>query len=264
MLSTEEIQKCGHAPLNFSARRNKSVDQAHRLLVIPCSRTKRPNCGELPALERYDSPPFRLLRKFKRNIARELFPDVYIISGKFGLIAADALIPNYDVKLTIARARVLNPQILNSFKEIVQSKSYRQIFLCLAGAYHDALSGYEIHIPKAAQLIVSSGSQGKKLSDLYDWLYATPPAHYSALGKTVIRGVVLTLTPGEVLRLAREHMAVDNRGIDKYQTWYVLIDEERVSTKWLIGKLTGLPVSKFGGTEARRALEQLGVKVERI
>jgi hypothetical protein len=69
----------------------------HRLLILSCSQRKRPDAILLPALERYDGPMFRVLRKFLReNPSKELHPDVYILSAQFGLISADQLIPIPD------------------------------------------------------------------------------------------------------------------------------------------------------------------------
>ena len=39
----------------------------HRLLILSCSQRKRPDRVLLPALERYDGPVFRMLRKFLRS-----------------------------------------------------------------------------------------------------------------------------------------------------------------------------------------------------
>ena len=59
----------------------------HRLLILSCSQRKRPNRVLLPALERYDGPVFRMLRKFLRSCpARESHLEIYILSAQFGLL----------------------------------------------------------------------------------------------------------------------------------------------------------------------------------
>jgi hypothetical protein len=40
---------------------------SRQLLVLSCSQRKLPNPEPLPALERYDGPAFRVLRKFLRE-----------------------------------------------------------------------------------------------------------------------------------------------------------------------------------------------------
>jgi hypothetical protein len=38
------------------------------MLILACSRRKRPDEGLLPAIERYDGPAFRVLRHFLREM----------------------------------------------------------------------------------------------------------------------------------------------------------------------------------------------------
>ena len=49
--------------------------------------------------------------------------------------------------------------------------------------------------------------------------------------------------------------------IPEYQVWYVQVDDQQVPPKWLVSKLTGLPVNAFHTNEARRVLHQLGIEV---
>ena len=41
-----------------------------RLLIVACSRAKRPDAGSLPAIDRYDGPAFRLLRRARGHAIR--------------------------------------------------------------------------------------------------------------------------------------------------------------------------------------------------
>ena len=82
-----------------------------RLLVLACSERKVTAAGLLPAVDRYDGPPFRVLRKYLREHTGA--PDILILSAKYGLIPSDQQIPYYDCRITRASARVL------------KSKSYR-------------------------------------------------------------------------------------------------------------------------------------------
>jgi hypothetical protein len=75
-----------------------------RLLILACSQRKRPDAELLPALERYDGPAFRVLRRFLRSRAPDP-PDVLILSAEHGLIPRDLPIAAYDRKMTPARAR---------------------------------------------------------------------------------------------------------------------------------------------------------------
>ncbi len=59
-----------------------------RCLIIGCSKSKIKSPGHMPALQRYDGPSFRVLRRF---LAAESSPhaegkvDVFILSAEFGL-----------------------------------------------------------------------------------------------------------------------------------------------------------------------------------
>ena len=59
-----------------------------RMLILACSRRKRLDEGLLPAIDRYDGPAFRVLRRFLRERPAGA-PDVLILSAKHGLIAHD-------------------------------------------------------------------------------------------------------------------------------------------------------------------------------
>lgn len=83
-----------------------------RLLIQSCSAAKRHDPDRLPAIERYDGPAFRLLRKAK---AAGQMTDVYvlIVSAEHGLVDEDRRIADYDRRMTVARAVELAPQVRN-------------------------------------------------------------------------------------------------------------------------------------------------------
>ena len=67
----------------------KTGDMSHnrRLLILSCSQRKHTSLDPLPAIERYDGPLFKVLRRFLRESshqARDL--DVFILSAAYGLI----------------------------------------------------------------------------------------------------------------------------------------------------------------------------------
>jgi hypothetical protein len=72
----------------------------HRLLIIACSERKNSAVGLLPAIDRYDGPAFRVLRKYLREHA-ERAPSILILSAKYGLIPAGQEIPMYERRLSL-------------------------------------------------------------------------------------------------------------------------------------------------------------------
>src|ERR1700693_6189826 len=83
----------------------------NRLLIVACSKRKKPTNKQMPAIERYDGPAFRVLRKFLREQQGPV-PRVLILSGKYGLIDAVTPIRDYDFRMTPATADALRPAVL--------------------------------------------------------------------------------------------------------------------------------------------------------
>lgn len=238
-----------------------------RLLILSCSRRKCSTPGFLPALERYDGPVFRVMNKFMRMHpfgAQSL--DVYILSAKFGLIPSNQLIPNYDYRVTMQRVGELQPPTLTILKRILIDRQYGELFISMGKDYLRVLEGYEFIIPDNLEVIISTGAMGRKQAELRNWLHEgsseVPDNQTKAVqqGKAYLRGVEIALTPKQVMEEACLALA-EEQNIPKYQVWYVQIDGQKVPPKWLVSKLTGLPVNTFHTKEARRVLQQLGIAV---
>ena len=90
-----------------------------RLLNLSCSQRKRHDSGLLPAVERYDGPTFRLLRRYQAKSSDHL--DVYVLSVLLGLIHSEETIPNYDQKMTPQRALELRSQISEKMSKIKEA-----------------------------------------------------------------------------------------------------------------------------------------------
>jgi cytoplasmic iron level regulating protein YaaA (DUF328/UPF0246 family) len=83
----------------------------NRLLIVACSARKKRLPELAPAIERYDGPLFRVLRKFLRENLYQA-PEILILSAKFGLIGPSELIPEYDCRLTADGAKQLRTTVL--------------------------------------------------------------------------------------------------------------------------------------------------------
>lgn len=238
-----------------------------RLLILSCSSKKRPTQGLLPALERYDGPAYRVMNKFLRVHPSGIqFLDVYILSAEFGLIPASKPIPDYDRRMTPQRAKELQQPTLSKLKQILIGKQYEELFISLGKDYRQVLMGYESLIPANLSVTVSTRSIGYKLGELRHWLYGgvseslDNEIKVAQRSKVYLRGVEIALTPKQVMKIARTALAKE-QNIPKYQMWYVRIGDRQVPVKWLVGHLTGLSVSAFHTSEARRVLCQLGIEV---
>lgn len=223
----------------------------------------------MPAIDRYDGPAYRVLRRYlKQNSISPV--DVKILSAEYGLISSDYFLPYYDRRMTKERAQALHKQIFANLKSLLNKKSYTDILICLGKDYLRAIYGYESIIPDGSTIKLASGGIGKKLSILHDWLYGDSSNLLNARnlatpkGSIRVRGIEVNLTSEQVFDIAREAIATKDRRVTHYQSWYVLVDDQRVAPKWLVSQITGLPVSNFVTDEARRVLTQLGVEVKRV
>jgi hypothetical protein len=240
---------------------------ARRLLILSCSRCKRADGGLLPAIQRYDGPAFRVLRRFLREGQSEA-PDVRILSAEHGLIPHYRSIPYYDRIMTLSRARELRPGVREELTRIASRGPPRETFVFAGQTYLVALCAEGMpRFLERAQLGV--GAPGGRLAGLRDWLWReTPLLSYNSSmparrGRQRIRGVEVSLTAVQALGIARRALDEDWGNPDRYESWSVPVDGRCVAPKWLVSRITGLPVGAFSTDEARRLLARLGVEVRR-
>lgn len=241
----------------------------HRMLILACSRRKRPGENLLPAIERYDGPAFRILRRFLRKRPSET-PHILILSAEHGLIAHDLPIATYDRKMTPARARELRPSVLADLHRIASTRSIQETLIVAGRHYLMALQAGDALLVPGLNARACPGPLGKKLAQLHDWLHGAPPAlRYnsgaSARGSGArIRGVEVSLTAEQVIDIARQALTEGRGNPGRYESWCVPIDEHCVAPKWLVSQLTGMPLASFHSDDARRVLQQLGVEARRM
>ncbi len=241
----------------------ETVSAPRPLVLVGCSRRKVDAPGLLPAIERYDGPVFRLLRRFLRTSARPI--SIYILSAAYGLIPADHPIPWYDCQMTTERAAALHPAVDESLRRIATMPPRTEIFICMGAVYREALPEIGGCVPAAVPVHIATGTIGRQLGLLHDWLYGEPPASVAPESGTIrIRGMVLNLTADEALAIGRRALDNDGRNSGAFHSWYVSIDGQRVAPKWFVSHLIGLPVSAFSTGEARRVLTQVGIEVHRL
>ena len=237
--------------------------------MLACSQRKRLDAGVLPAIDRYDGPAFRLLRRYQRQNS-VLCVDVKTLSAKYGLISTDYSLPYYDCRITKEQSEILHRQVIPELETVFSSRTYTNLLICLGKDYLKAIYGYEAIIPQGITVQIAIGGMGRKLSILHDWLYSdlsslqNPQLSALPKGSACIRDVEVKLTPDQILDVARLAISKGERNTTRYQSWYVPIDDQQVAPKWLVSQITGLPVSNFVTDEARRVLTQLGVEVKRV
>jgi hypothetical protein len=238
-------------------------------LLLSCSQRKRFDEGVLPAIDRYDGPAYRVLRRYLKQDS-SLPVDVRILSAEYGLIRADYFLPYYDRWMTKAQSKRLHHQVITELETVLNSKTYTNLLICLGRDYLEAIYGYESIISGGLTVQVAMGGLGRKLSILHDWLYGDSSNLQNdqdlVATKEIVRlrGVEVNLTAEQILDIARQAIATKDQRATHYQSWYVQVDDQRVAPKWLVGQITGLPVSNFVTDDARRVLTRLGVEVKRV
>lgn len=91
-----------------------------RLLILAGSMTQHRSLERIPAYERYDSPPWQVLRAtLHRTPTLSLDLDVYALSATFGLIpAAHPILPDQQ-RLDMARAALIQPLVMVRLEQLL-------------------------------------------------------------------------------------------------------------------------------------------------
>jgi hypothetical protein len=234
-------------------------------LILSCSRSKRPGSDPLPAVERYDGPAFRVLRRYLRE-ADTSPPAVRIISAEFGLLAPQDRVGLYDRRMTPQRAEELEPAVRAAFQPFVQTIRFDDLMVVASDIYVAAMTNCWPMLEASVTVHVPSGSIGRRVSQLRDWLYGEPPeqAPVAVLGRVTFKGTEIVLSDEQVLDEARKGLADDGLKAAKFESWCVPVGERVVAPKWLVSRLSGVPVSAFRTAEALTVLRKLGVEVKRV
>lgn len=248
-----------------------------RCLIVSCTERKVSSTEEIPAVDRYDGPTFRIIRKYLRTVpAEEQDVHILVVSAEYGLIQASTLIDDYDRRMTAARAIELRGKIVRQLSDLMQSQHYTEVFLALGKTYQKSLVPHEQWLPSSPLKVTSAmGGLGEKLQHLYFWLYGvnkpvvskSDDSQQAALlqkdlsGSAIIRGVTIVATPEEIGSQVSAWIEQGDEGYLRTKTWYALIGNVEVSPKWLVSRLSNTPVSSFAADEARRVLHRLGIPV---
>jgi hypothetical protein len=262
-----------------------------RCLILGCSRTKVDTSERLPAIQRYNGPAYRVIRRFLREAssASESL-DIFILSAEFGLITADTRIPAYDRLMTVSRADELRPQVLSTVQDKIGLQPYSEIFLSMSKTYLRTLAGIDDLVHEGTEVVVSNEASGRQLTELKQWLWgleerpvawelpfsdgedanivpvvSLPTVQPKTTARVVVlRGRQIRMTTAAAISRLKHGLCEHQNEARKIRSWYVNIEGEKVSPKWAAQYLFGLPTSKFSAEEARRALQGLGLNCYKI
>ena len=153
------------------------------VLIISCSQRKIQSPELLPAIDRYDGPTYRCLRKF-RDTAK--FPNnhgfpydlrILILSAKYGLIFPETDIDNYDLKMTLPRASRMAVDVQCSLIRCLEFYDLAydgtdEVFINLGKTYRRTLEGFGWGLISTME---ASGGIGLKTQQMKTWLERCRP-----------------------------------------------------------------------------------------
>ena len=149
------------------------------LLLISCSQRKHEKPESCAAIDVYDGPLYRMLRKLRREQGIPKNLDVLIISAKYGLIYEQTHIDIYDQKMTPQRATHLRSGVKQKLSKWIETKrwitgtisGYDQVFINLGKVYMQTLEGFHwgFHLGFVS-ILEASGGIGQRVSQTKTWL----------------------------------------------------------------------------------------------
>ena len=142
------------------------------LLIIGCSQRKIQSPGEIPAIDRYDGPTYRCLRKFRDTTGFPNHLRILILSAKYHLIFPETHIADYDLKMTLERAKDIAVDVQCDLIRCLEF--YRiayggtdQVFINLGKNYMRTLEGFGWGTISTME---ASGGIGLKNQQMKAWL----------------------------------------------------------------------------------------------
>lgn len=144
------------------------------LLIISCSQRKIQSPETLAAIDSYDGPTYRCLRKFRSEQGGK-FPNnlrILILSAKYGLIFPETDIHNYDLKMTAERAEVMQSDMHQKLSQCllfyqIAYGGMDQVFINLGKTYRRTLEGFHWGLASTQE---ASGGIGLKTQQMKAWL----------------------------------------------------------------------------------------------
>ncbi len=183
------------------------------------------------------------------------------------MIGLDEPIAWYDRPMTQQRAAELQPAVAAAFEPFCETNAFDAMMVLASGDYMFAMAKCWALLKEDVRVVVPTGSIGGRVSQLREWLYGQPPAAAMTgqVNATVrFKGKDVGATASEVFAIARRELPQDRKNAFRFETWCVPVDDRFVAPKWLVSRLSGVPVSAFRTADAISLLRKLGVEVKRV
>ena len=142
-----------------------------QLLILGCSQAKRQYDAKLPALEVYDGPNYRVLRKFLREYQWPQNIAVGTLSAKHGLFGAIKEINHYDQRMDRGTARAIADDCASTL--LKWAGNYGKIHVALGKDYLPAIQPALNRVDIPADIF--PGGIGSKQSQVKEFLFRQAP-----------------------------------------------------------------------------------------
>lgn len=146
------------------------------MLVVACSARKLAGEGPLPAIDRYDGPAYRLIRKAMREGRCPASLRLLILSARYGLIEADHPTEDYDLKMTAARALEIRPEVSARLDARLRDHCFNSVFINLGHDYLAAIEGAAGLRETGGRVVYAAGAIGVRLARMKRWIEEVDPA----------------------------------------------------------------------------------------
>lgn len=143
------------------------------LLIISCSKRKRTAPRPLPAVELYDGPVYRTLRRYSRQIGSSPV-DTLIISARHGCILPETLLDTYDETLSSAVDPRFVALVSSQFLQLTQQAIYASVLVSLSDRYLQAITDCLGALRGSPEVEFTTGRIGKRLRQVKLWLESRP------------------------------------------------------------------------------------------
>ena len=142
-----------------------------KLLILGCADRKRSSAGLLPALDRYDGPAYRVVRKFLRDYQWPEDVSIAVLSAEYGLFGILKGIRHYDKRMDRFTAEASASECSTVLGR--WAASHRSVHVSLGKDYMPAVQpGLET---LAIEPQVFHGGIGQKLNQIKTFLTNTSP-----------------------------------------------------------------------------------------
>ena len=167
-LSDDQLRENRFEEVNqFLNKKVYSLMKPKKLLVVSCSERKKNDLNLMPAIERYDGPTFRMLRKQKSIFYNGI--DVLIVSAKYGLMPYTHNISDYDQRLSKTQIPTLKKQTTEKLSKHLKSSRYNEIMFSMGKDYL-ALFDDRVISDSGLKVKIAQGKIGEKLHQTKKWL----------------------------------------------------------------------------------------------